>query len=148
MAERFSRRGVLAAMTFAAADLLFSREIRAAAQDVPAIGNSHLLTLTAVSEKALRLRIIQQGKQGPASETGIVPRPWPEPLPEDANGVVAWGDYKVRIDERPWQMTITDGAGKIRQNLRLDPLAGAIHFNLGDGPIFGLGEGGHPLNRR
>ena len=27
MAERFSRRGVLAGMTFAAADLLFSREI-------------------------------------------------------------------------------------------------------------------------
>ena len=51
MAERFSRRGVLAGMTFAAADLLFSREISAAAQDVPAIGNSHLLTLTAVSEK-------------------------------------------------------------------------------------------------
>jgi alpha-glucosidase (family GH31 glycosyl hydrolase) len=148
MAEGFSRRGVLAGLTFAAADLLFSREISAAAQDAPALGNSHLLTLTAVSERALRLRIIQQGKQGPASETGVVPRPWPEPLHEDANGFVAWGKYKVRIEERPWQIIITDGVGKMRQHLRLEPSTGAIHFNLGDGPIFGLGEGGHPLNRR
>src|ERR1700730_16058436 len=143
MTERFSRRGLLSGLTFAAADLLFSREISVAAQDAPALGNSHLLTLTAVSEKALRLRIIQQGKQGPASETGVVPRPWPEPLHEDANGFVAWGKYKVCIEERPWQITVTDGAGKIRQHLRPDPLAGAIHFNLGNGPIFGLGEGGH-----
>jgi alpha-glucosidase/alpha-D-xyloside xylohydrolase len=148
MADRFSRRGVLAGMTFAAADLLFSREISAAVQDVPAVGNSHLLTLTAVSKKTLRLRLIQQGKQGTANETGIVPRPWPEPLREDANGFVAWGEYKVRIEERPWQITITDGAAKLRQRLRLDPLTGAIYFDLGDGPIFGLGEGGHPLNRR
>ncbi len=56
MAERVSRRGVLAGMTFAAADLLFSRGISAAPQDVPPIGNSHLLTLTAVSRKTLRLR--------------------------------------------------------------------------------------------
>ncbi|MEA2258273.1 MAG: hypothetical protein QOJ51_1098, partial [Acidobacteriaceae bacterium] len=148
MAERFTRRGVLAGMTFAAADLLFSRELSAAVQDVPAIGNSHLLTLTAVSKKTLRLRVIQQGKQGPANETGIVPRPWPEPLREDANGFIAWGEYKVRMEDRPWQITITDSADKVRQHLRLDPLSGAIYFNLGDGPIFGLGEGGHPLNRR
>ncbi len=70
------------------------------------------------------------------------------PCHEDVNGFVAWEEYKVRIEERPWQITITDGAGKIRQHLRLEPLTGAIHFNLGDGPIFGLGEGGHPLNRR
>ena len=30
----------------------------------------------------------------------------------------------------------------------LEPSTGAIHFSLGEGPLFGLGEGGHPLNRR
>jgi alpha-glucosidase (family GH31 glycosyl hydrolase) len=112
------------------------------------VDNSHLLTLVAVSAKTLRLRVIQQGKQGPALETGVVPRTWPEPLPQDRNGLVAWGEYKVRIAERPWQITIVDAAGKTRQQLHLEPSTGGIRFNLGDRPIFGLGEGGHPLNRR
>ena len=148
MGERISRRGVLTGMALTAADVLFSREMAAAVQGVPAVGNSHALTLVAVSGKTLRLRVIQQGKQGPASETGVVPRSWPEPLQPDANGSVAWGEFKVHIEERPWGITIVEAAGKIRQRLQVEPSTGAIHFNLGDGPIFGLGEGGHPLNRR
>jgi alpha-glucosidase (family GH31 glycosyl hydrolase) len=147
MGEYFTRRGVLSGMAVTAANLLFSRELIAAPQGVPAVGNSHLLTLVAVSEKTLRLRIIQQGKQGPANETGIVPKTWPEPLSQDANGPVAWGKFHVRIEERPWQITIADADGKTRQRLQLEPSTSAIHFDLGNGPIFGLGEGGHPLNR-
>jgi hypothetical protein len=45
-------------------------------------------------------------------------------------------------------MTIADAEGKTRQQIRLEPSAGAIHFLSGEGPLFGLGEGGHPLNRR
>ena len=135
-------------MAVTAANLLFSRGLVAAAQGVPALGNSHLLTLVAVSEKTLRLRVIQQGKQGPANEIGVVRRTWPEPLLQDANGPVAWGKFNVRIEERPWQITIVDAAGKTRQRLQLESSTGAIHFDLGNGPIFGLGEGGHPLNRR
>ena len=148
MRANVSRRGVLAGMALAAGNLLFRQDLIAAGNGVPAVGNSHLLTLVAVSERTLRLRIIQQGKQGPASENGVVPRNWPEPLPEDANGVVTWGEYKVQIEQRPWQISIVDAAGKPRQRLHLEPTTGAIHFELGDGPIFGLGEGGHPLNRR
>jgi alpha-glucosidase (family GH31 glycosyl hydrolase) len=146
--DYFSRRGVLAGMALTAVNLLFSREMITAAQNVPAVGNSHLLTLVAVNEKILRLRIIQQGKQGPANEMGVVPRTWPEPLPPDAEGSVVWGKYKVRVQERPWQITIVDPAGQTRQQLQLDLSTGAIQFNLGDGPVFGLGPGSHPLNRR
>jgi alpha-glucosidase (family GH31 glycosyl hydrolase) len=135
-------------MAVAATDLLFWCEFPASAQDVPSVGNKHLLTLVAVSQKTLRLRVIQQGKQGPANEIGIVPRAWPNPLDTDPGGQVQWGAFRVHIAERPWQITIVDGEGKIRQRLAIEPATGGIHFNLGDGPIFGLGEGGHPLNRR
>jgi alpha-glucosidase (family GH31 glycosyl hydrolase) len=148
MRANVSRRDVLAGMALAAGNLLFRQELIAADNGVPAVGNSHLLTLVAVSERTLRLRIVQQGKQGPASENGVVPRTWPEPLPENPNGIVTWGEYKVQIEQRPWQISIVDTAGKTRQRLHLEPTSGAIHFELGDGPIFGLGEGGHPLNRR
>ena len=153
MGEPFSRRAVLGGMALEAASLLFSRsvgatEVLGSAQGVLAVGNTHLLTVVAVSEKTLRLRVIQQGKQGPAEEVGIVPRDWPEPLTVDGSGVASWGGFKVHLEERPWQMTIVDDAGKTRQQIRLEPSTGAIHFLSGEGPLFGLGEGGHPLNHR
>jgi hypothetical protein len=153
MGEQFSRRVVLGGMALEAANLLFSRgggaaEIFGAAQGVPAVGNTHLLTVVAVSGKTLRLRVIQQGKQGPAEEVGIVPRRWAEPLEVDGLGVAVWGGYKVHLEERPWRMTIVDAEGKTRQQIRLDASTGAIRFLSGEGPLFGLGEGVHPLNRR
>src|ERR1700733_9843231 len=153
MEEQLTRRGVLTGMALSAANLLLSRRISGAEvldtrQGVPALGNAHLLTLVAVSERTLRLRVVQQGKQGPANETGLVPRPWPEPLQESSTGLVKWGEFNIHFEERPWQVTIVDGSGKTRQQLHVEPSTGAIHFSPGTGPVFGLGEGGHPLNRR
>jgi len=159
MGEQFTRRAMLGGMALEAANLLFCRSLGAAeiagaaqiagpVQGVPAVGNTHLLTVVAVSGKTLRLRVIQQGKQGPAEEVGIVPRRWAEPLEVDGSGVAAWGAFKVRLEERPWGMTIVDAEGRTRQQVRLDASSGAIRFLSGEAPLFGLGEGGHPLNRR
>ena len=54
-----------------------------------------------------------------------MPRTWTEPLQQDANGIVAWGEFKVHIGERPWEITIVDGVGKTRQRLRIEPSTGA-----------------------
>ncbi len=148
-----SRRELVTGIALGTANLLLSRTISAAevlapAQGLPAVGNAHLLTLVAVNANILRLRVVQQGKQGPAAETGIVPRDWPEPLDESSPGLISWGDYSVHVQQSPWQISIADKAGKSRQQIRLEPSTGAIHFSLGVGPLFGLGEGVHPLNRR
>ncbi len=153
MGKQWTRRVVLGGLAVETAGLLFSRSIGAAqifsaAQNVPAVGNSHLLTVTAISAKTIRLRVIQQGKMGPAAEVGLVPRAWTEPLPVDGAGVASWGEFKVHLEERPWRVSIVDAAGTVRQQVRLEPSTGAIHFDTGDGPLFGLGEGGRPLNRR
>ncbi len=135
-----------------AAHLLFSRTIEAAVlgvqQGVPSVGNAHLLTVVAVSSKTLRLRVIQQGKHGPAEEVGVVPRVWPETLPVNASGEARWGEFKVQLTDRPWCMSVMDSGGRMRQSIRLDEMTGAIKFQMGEGRLFGLGEGGHPLNRR
>lgn len=151
--EPVTRRGVLAGLSFGAADLLLSRrlsfgQVYGPRQGVPAVGNTHLLTVVAVSPHTLRLRVVQEGKQGPANELGVLPRQWPEPLEESENGVVQWAGYTIHLQERPWQLTIVDAGGKIRQHLRQDLDTESIHFALGEGPLFGLGEGGHPLDRR
>jgi len=153
MGDHLTRRKVLSGAACGAASLLFSRKISPAQtpgsrQASPAIGNAHLLTLVALNPKTLRLRVVQAGKQGPANEVGIVAREWPEPLEQGDAGLVRWGDYKVHLEERPWRVTISDAAAKTRQQLRLEPSTGAILFSLGEGPLFGLGEGVHPFNRR
>ncbi len=153
MSGAWTRRGVLSGMALGAADLLFARRICSAAPpEIPPLGNTHLLTVTAASAKTLRLRVVQQGKHGPASETGIVPRDWPEPLAQDSAGAVAWGRFKVHLEVPPggrsWRVTVADETGKTRQQLSHDGSTGAISFNLGEGPVFGLGEGVHPLDRR
>lgn len=153
MGERPTRRAVLGGMALEAANLLFSRklsiaEVFGAAQGVPAVGNSHLLTVVAVNARTLRIRVIQQGKQGPAEEVGVVPREWPEPLPTDSEDVAAWGEFKVHLQDKPWRVSVVDAAGKTRQQIRLEQSTGAIRFFSGEGPLFGLGAGGHPLDRR
>jgi alpha-glucosidase/alpha-D-xyloside xylohydrolase len=157
MREQVTRRDILAGLALGASNLLFARnlcaaELLAPLQGVPAVGNTHLLTLVAVSAKTLRLRIIQQGKHGPANEIGIVPRTWPEPLPfADAgagHSTVIWGRHKITVEERPWKISVEDDTGRLRQQLWLNPSTSAIHFEIGEGPLFGLGEGSHPLNRR
>jgi alpha-glucosidase (family GH31 glycosyl hydrolase) len=153
MAKHWTRREALAGVALGAGNILFARIINAvdvldAPQGIPAIGNSQLLTVVAVSEKTLRLRVVQRGKQGPANEIGIVPKAWPEPLSQDGAGFSSWGQCKVRLEEKPWRMTVLDASGKTKQQLQLEPSTGAIHFSLGNGPVFGLGEGGHPLDRR
>ncbi|MBN9617113.1 MAG: glycoside hydrolase family 31 protein [Acidobacteriales bacterium] len=157
MREWITRRDVLAGLALGASNLLFARSVNAAEvfgplQGVPAVGNTHLLTLVAVSAKTLRLRVVQQGKHGLASEIGIVPRTWPEPLSladtDAGHSTAIWGSHKIKIEERPWRISIEDDAGKLRQQLRFDPSTGAIHFEIAEGPLFGLGEGSHPLNRR
>lgn len=112
---------MLGGMAAGSANLLFSRTISAAVfgptQRVPAVGNAHLLTVVAVSSKTLRLRVIQQGKHGPADEVGIVPRVWPEVLPLDEVGEASWGEFKVQLTDRPWRMSVMDAAGRLRQEI-------------------------------
>lgn len=154
MGKQCTRRAVLGGLAIETASLLFSRSVSAAqilsaTRSVPAVGNSNLLTVVAVSTKTLRLRVIQQGKMGPAEEVGIVARKWAEPLTTDGTGVAAaWGNFSVHLEEKPWRVSIVDAKSVVRQQVGLEPSTGAIHFDIGNGPLFGLGEGGHPLNRR
>ena len=47
----------------------------------------------------------------------------------------------------PLAIVLTDGAGHPCQRMRIDR-SGEIHFARGNGPMFGLGQGGHQFDRR
>jgi alpha-glucosidase (family GH31 glycosyl hydrolase) len=157
MKDSFSRRDVIAGMGIGLAELLFAKNINAAgffaptpASEAGAANGS--LTLVAFSDRILRVRVVPLSKLGPASELGIVPRETAKLLdqPKNADGsrTVIWGTHKIQIQEGPLRLTITDAGGKVCQELRFDAPGGSVHFSLGEGPIYGMGEGGHPFNRR
>ena len=54
----------------------------------------------------------------------------------------------VKIKGEPLTITFAQKNGSSFQQLRIDEQTGAIFFNLGDGPLLGLGEGGPQFDRR
>jgi alpha-glucosidase/alpha-D-xyloside xylohydrolase len=61
---------------------------------------------------------------------------------------VRLGDLTVKIDSDPLAITVEGKGGSLVQRLRVDQQTGAVFFNLGDGPVLGLGEGGPQFDRR
>jgi hypothetical protein len=60
----------------------------------------------------------------------------------------ARGGLKARILQKPLAIEITRADGSAVQKLKIDESTGAVTFALGEGPIFGMGEGGPQFDRR
>ena len=59
----------------------------------------------------------------------------------------AWGGNRIRVSADPMRIMIADSEGRACQDLRIAS-GGRIDFSLGDGPLFGLGQGGRQFDRR
>jgi alpha-glucosidase/alpha-D-xyloside xylohydrolase len=57
------------------------------------------------------------------------------------------GGYVAAVSNNPLRIEIRDGGGRLIQTLVVDQ-DGSVTFDLGSGPIFGLGEGGPQYDRR
>jgi alpha-glucosidase (family GH31 glycosyl hydrolase) len=107
------------------------------------------LTLTAMSAQTLRIGIAPANDIAPNRELGFVANHWPAPLaaPGPARpATISWGKYTISVSIDPLCIAVLQD-GKRLQEIRFDPGSTDIHF-LVDGPVFGLGEGAHPLDRR
>jgi alpha-glucosidase/alpha-D-xyloside xylohydrolase len=58
------------------------------------------------------------------------------------------GNRRVTVSANPLTVAVKDLSGRSVQQLQFDKDTGAFTFVLGDGPIFGLGEGGPQFDRR
>jgi alpha-glucosidase (family GH31 glycosyl hydrolase) len=58
------------------------------------------------------------------------------------------GNKRVTLSANPLTVAVKDPSGRLVQQLQFDKDTGAFTFMLGDGPIFGLGEGGPQFDRR
>ncbi|HYK34985.1 TIM-barrel domain-containing protein [Alloacidobacterium sp.] len=161
MANDFSRREVLRGMSAGAARLLLRERfacmpfLSAVFADRTVAGDAVLeLSLTALSENTLRITVaaVDVDLAQTFTDDSLMPRAWPPPLvhkelkPGEAS--VAWGKYSIQASTDPFHLAVKDAGGRPRQELSLDTRTGKVSFSYGDGPVFGLGEGVHPLNRR
>ena len=53
----------------------------------------------------------------------------------------AVGRFRVAVEPSPLRVTVRDAGGRVIQTLRFEP-DGPLTFDVGDGPVLGMGEGG------
>jgi alpha-glucosidase (family GH31 glycosyl hydrolase) len=61
---------------------------------------------------------------------------------------VAWGDYTVHVETTPLRVSVRHSQGGVVQELEFHPEVNQVRFQYGNAPVYGLGPGTHPLDRR
>ncbi|MEX1010492.1 MAG: TIM-barrel domain-containing protein [Balneolaceae bacterium] len=61
---------------------------------------------------------------------------------------VSHGNYRIRVSTDPLSIRISTEDGERIQNLVFDREPGSVDFHIGDGPVYGLGNGGQYFDRR
>jgi Alpha-glucosidases, family 31 of glycosyl hydrolases len=105
--------------------------------------------ISALTPGLLRISISPADQAVSLPELGVVSRPENAPLVSFGRAKsqeIKWGKYGIKVDVNPLRVAVEEG-GKLRQEVRFDLDSTNVHFNL-DGPVFGLGEGVHPFDRR
>lgn len=64
------------------------------------------------------------------------------------NRHVKSGDFEVKFSADPLTIRLEKSGGRLVQELKIDATSGNLSFHLGDGPLFGLGQGGPQFDRR
>ena len=158
MPRKISRRGLLQGAGTASAGLLFARRFLLA-DTLPhahaATGPAGLeLRITAATEHTLRLSVatIDETLDRYYDDGSVQPRTRPAPLlamPTEADArEIPWGPYRIRVMTKPLRVAVLHAERGPLQELTFRPDQNQVLFFFGNAPVYGLGPGSHPLNRR
>jgi alpha-glucosidase (family GH31 glycosyl hydrolase) len=147
MTRRDALKSAAAAGMAPLAGLAQSGGIRAAGQAVE-------VALTPVRADTVRITIqpIQNGRAaaGP-SDGALVKEDWGRPAARfrtlSTRRKVKCGDLTVSCSNAPLTIRI-ESAGRLIQELKCEEAGAEIAFEIGDAPVFGLGQGGPQFDRR
>jgi alpha-glucosidase/alpha-D-xyloside xylohydrolase len=155
MHDRWDRRSVLKQL-FAAAGTLLLPTKRLLAKSAPAeTASEYQIEISSVSPHTVRVSVLPltNGKTGSVPFDGSLIQPsWGSPA---ATLTGQWrpqkiqaGNLRVSVNPSPLTFEIENSSGQRIQQLALDPQTGVVHFETGNYPLFGLGEGGPQFDRR
>ncbi len=119
-------------------------------------GRAVELTLAAVSDSTVRIDLSAVDSEGNAQtaeeDLVLVERAWPPPVLRlrslQSKRVAELAKMRVTLSPDPLTVRVEGTDGHLIQHLRVDQETGAVTFLIGDGPVFGLGEGGPQFDRR
>ena len=114
------------------------------------------LTLVAVTPRILRITIAAVGENidNYYDDGSLVARTYPAALhthradQPSAPKEIAWGEHILLIETAPLRVTIHHPQRGIIQELTFDSEHNQVTFGYGGAPVYGLGPGSHPLDRR
>ena len=119
------------------------------------IGRPVEIALTSISPLTVRLTIqpVENGSTQPiASDGALVQENWGPPSARlrthAGTRSIRCGDLTVKIAPTPFVIRVEAKDGRLIQELRSDDGTGALSFEIGDGPVLGLGQGGPQFDRR
>lgn len=105
--------------------------------------------LSAFSPGTLRISIAPANDGVRLAELGVVGSTQSPPLYKFGRAhadIVQWGKYTIKVSDSPLQIAVFE-RDRLRQEVSFELDSTNVKFNL-DGPVFGLGEGVHPFDRR
>ena len=112
------------------------------------------LTITAVTDSILRISIaaVDEVLDRYFDDGSVAPRKFARPmltLRTDAAGQnIPWGEYTVRIATKPLHIAVEHPQSGVVQELNFRPDLNQIAFGCNGVPVYGMGPGAHPMNRR
>jgi alpha-glucosidase/alpha-D-xyloside xylohydrolase len=112
------------------------------------------LAIAPAGEATVRLSVIADfgAAASLAPDDSLARQNWGEPvlrvtsLPQPR--AVGCGPARVAVSAGPLTIRVETGDGRLVQLLEFDEQTGGFNFQLGDGPVLGLGEGGPQFDRR
>jgi alpha-glucosidase (family GH31 glycosyl hydrolase) len=128
----------------------------AAGQPLTITGLPVEVSVAPVSARTLRLTvlpILPDGRAQPMSDSLVLAeRTWPKPVlavrSVSKPRKLTLGTLHATLSFEPLTLSIVDSNGRPGPRVSIQAKSGAVTFPTGEGPLFGLGEGGQQLDRR
>lgn len=118
----------------------------------PNRGSDALVAVAAVSPRAIRLRVLPAGglaaQAVPSDGALVADGPARDPELVGVGERAAVSEFRVGVERDPLRIAVSRLHGGLVQRLELDAANGALWFDVGHGPLLGMGEGGPQFDRR
>jgi alpha-glucosidase/alpha-D-xyloside xylohydrolase len=155
MNSHWNRRDVLKGLAAASTGLIIPTKLGAAPEGEPASSPTLEVQATLVSAHTFRLSVFPVDKGGSIatipSDGSLVRESWGAPLVKlrtESGKAIAIGNVQLEISLNPFRATVTNKRGDLIQRFAWDESTGALSFQIGTAPLYGLGEGGPQFDRR
>ncbi len=113
------------------------------------------VALTSLSPHTVRITIqavVNGQPQAFSSDGALIKEDWGQPSARlrtlSAAKNVKCGNLTVKLSANPLIIRLEAKDGRLVQELRADATSGNLSFLMGEGPLFGLGQGGPQFDRR